>query len=118
MHFHSPQRRVNYQTLKLNNDNIERVSQFNLLAVILASSLKWDKHVAHVSIKKSGVIGVLHRLKHNFSREVLNNDQIAKCKQRLVFYITYTIDLYGLHNIKFVVLSWIYFLILYNYICS
>ena len=37
MVFHTPQRRVNYSTLKINNVNIERVSQFNLLGVILAS---------------------------------------------------------------------------------
>ena len=71
MVFHTPQRRVNYPTLKLNNVNIERVSQFNFLGVILASSLKWDKHVAHVSLKISRVIGVLYRLKHIFPREVL-----------------------------------------------
>ena len=53
MVFHTPQRRVNYPTLKLNNVNIERVSQFNFLGVILASSLKWDKHVANVSLKIS-----------------------------------------------------------------
>ena len=43
MVFHTPQKKVNYPTLKLNNVNIERVSQFNFLGVILASSLKWDK---------------------------------------------------------------------------
>ena len=72
MVFHIPQRKVNYPTLKLNNVNIiERVSQFNFLGVILASSLKWNKHVAHVSLKNSRVIGVLYRLKHVFPREVL-----------------------------------------------
>ena len=71
MVFHTPQRRVNYPTLKLNNVNIERVSQFNFLGVILASSLKWDKHVAHVSLKISRVIDVLYRLKHVFPHEVL-----------------------------------------------
>ena len=71
MVFHTTQRRVNYPTLKLNNVNIERVSQFNFLGVILASSLKWHKHVAHVSLKISRVIGVLYRLKHIFPREVL-----------------------------------------------
>ena len=69
MVFHTPQRRVNYPTLKLNN--VERVSQFKFPGVILASSLKWDKHVAHVSLKISRVIGVLYRLKHVFPREVL-----------------------------------------------
>ena len=71
MVFHTHQRRVNYPTLKANNVNIERVSQFNFLGLILASSLKWDKHVAHVSLKISRVIGVLYRLKHIFPREVL-----------------------------------------------
>ena len=71
MVFHTPQRRVNYPTLKLNNVNIKRLSQFNFLGVILASSLKWDKHVAHVSLKISRVIGALYRLKHVFPRKVL-----------------------------------------------
>ena len=71
MVFHTPQRRVNYPTLKLNNVTIERVSQFNFLGVILALSLKWDKHVAHVSLNNSRVTGVLYRLKHTFPRELL-----------------------------------------------
>ena len=55
---------------KLNNINIEHVSQFNFLVVILTSSLKWDKHVAHVSLKISRVFGLLYRLKHIFRRKV------------------------------------------------
>ena len=35
MVFHTPQKRVIYPTLKLNNANIERVSQFNFLGVVL-----------------------------------------------------------------------------------
>ena len=71
MVFHTPQKRVIYPTLKLNNANIERVSQFNFLGVILASTLKWDKHIGHVSLKVSRVIGVLFRLKHIYPQEVL-----------------------------------------------
>ena len=53
MVFHTPQRRVNYPVLKLNNVNIERVSQFNFLGVVINSTLKWDKHIAHISLKIS-----------------------------------------------------------------
>ena len=53
MVFHTPQRRVNYLVLKLNNVNIERVSQFNFLGVVINSTLKWDKHIAHISLKIS-----------------------------------------------------------------
>ena len=60
MVIHTPERKVNYPNLKLNNVNVERVSQINFLSVILASSLKWDKHVAHVSLKNLRVIGVLY----------------------------------------------------------
>ena len=71
MVFHTPQKRVIYPTLKLNNANIERVSQFNFLGVVLASTLKWDKHIGHVFLKVSRVICVLFRLKHIYPQEVL-----------------------------------------------
>ena len=62
---------VIYPTLKLYNANIERVSQFHFLGVALAATLKWDKHIGHVSLKVSRVIGVLFRLKHIYLQEVL-----------------------------------------------
>ena len=71
MVFHTTQKRVNYPILTLNNDNIEGVSQFNFLGVVLSSTLKWDKHIGHVSLKVSRVIGVLFRLKHIYPQEML-----------------------------------------------
>ena len=71
MVFHTPQKRVIYPILKLNNANIERVSQFNFLGVVLASTLKWNKHIGHVSFKVSRVIGVLFRLKHIYTQVLL-----------------------------------------------
>ena len=55
----------------LNNANIQRISQFNFFGVVLASTLKWDKHIGHVSLKVSRVIGVLFRLKSMYPQEVL-----------------------------------------------
>ena len=71
MVFHTPQRRVNYPALKLNNVNIERVSQFNFLGVVINSTLKWDKHIAHISLKISRATGVIFRLRHIYPREIL-----------------------------------------------
>ena len=71
MVFHTPYKRVIYPTLKLDNANIERVSQFNFLGVVLTSTLKWDKHIGHVSLKVLRVIGVLCRLKPIYPQEVL-----------------------------------------------
>ena len=91
MVFHTPQRRANYPTLKLNNVNIERASQFNPLGVILALSLKWDKHVAHVSLKISRVIVVLYRLKHVFPHEVL----LTLYDALILPHLSYCINLWG-----------------------
>ena len=73
MVFHTPQRRVNYPVLKLNNVNIERVSQFNFLRVVINSTLKWDKHIAQISLKNPIATGVIFRLRHKLpSREIIN----------------------------------------------
>ena len=40
MVFYIAQNKVSYPTLILNNDNIEKVSQFNFLGVVLASTMK------------------------------------------------------------------------------
>ena len=71
MVFHTPQRRVNYPVLKLNNVNIERVSQFNFLGVVINSTLKWDKHIAHISLKISRATNVIFRLRRIYPREIL-----------------------------------------------
>ena len=75
MVFHTLQKMVIYPTLKLNNANIERVSQFNFHRVLLSSRpvlQTWDKHIGHVYLKVSRVIGVLFRLKHL----IMNNNLI------------------------------------------
>ena len=46
--FHTPQRRVDYPVLKLNNVNIERVSQFNFLGVVINLTSKWDKQYIYL----------------------------------------------------------------------
>ena len=72
MVFHTPQRRVDYPVLKLDNVNIERVFQFNFLGGVINSTLKWDKHIAHnISLKISRATGVIFRLRHIYPRETL-----------------------------------------------
>ena len=71
MVFHIPQRRVDYPVLKFSNVNIERVFQFNFLGVVINSTLKCDKHIAHISLKNSRTTGVIFRLRHIYTREIL-----------------------------------------------
>ena len=86
MVFHTPQRRVNYPVLKLNNVNIERVSQFNFLGVVINSTLKWDKHIAHIYLKISRATGVIFRLRRIYPHEIL-----------LTLYNTLILPHYGSH---------------------
>ena len=51
MVFHTSKRNVIYPNLKVNNSNIERVTQFNFLGVILHSHMTWNKYINHISMK-------------------------------------------------------------------
>ena len=63
MCFHTAQKKVIYPDLKINNIRIDRVSEFNFLGLIISSDLKWNKHIEHISLKISKVIGIMFRMK-------------------------------------------------------
>ena len=64
MVFHTSKRNVIYPNLKVNNNNIERVTEFNFLGVILNSHMTWNKHINHISMKIARSIGILYRLRN------------------------------------------------------
>ena len=67
MCYHTPKRKVIFPDLKINNITIDRVTDFKFLGLIISSNLKWNKHIDHISIKVSKVIGIKFRLKHILS---------------------------------------------------
>ena len=71
MVFHLHKTVVTYPDLQLNGNKIERVTQFNLLGLILQSNLLWNNHVNHISLKVSKIIGILYRLKSVYPLKVL-----------------------------------------------
>ena len=50
---------------------IEVVTQFNFLGIVLSSNLKWNKHTDHIFKKISRAIGVMYRLKQIYLHAVL-----------------------------------------------
>ena len=70
--FHTSRRNVIYPNLKVNNSNIERVTQFNFLGVILHSHMTWNKHINHISTKIARSMGILYRLRNVYPEYVLN----------------------------------------------
>ena len=71
MVFHTRKRIVIYPNLKVNNSNIERVTKFNFLGVILHSHMTWNKHINHISMKIARSIGILYRLRNLYPESVL-----------------------------------------------
>ena len=63
MVFHTPNKRVKYPKLKINDHVIERVQSFNFLGLLVHYNMTWSKHIEKVSLKISRTIGILNRLK-------------------------------------------------------
>ena len=71
MIFHTSNRKITYQNLKINNINIERVTQFNFLGVMFNSHMDWSRHINYISMKISRSTGILYRLKDIYPQSVL-----------------------------------------------
>ena len=52
----------------INNSDIERVSQFTFLGIVLDETLSWKNHITMITNKLSRINGVLHRLKFIFQK--------------------------------------------------
>ena len=73
MLFHTINKKLPTLTLKINDLEIERVTHFNFLGLIIDCQLNWKKHVDHISIKISKAIGIMHRLKTIYPEHILLN---------------------------------------------
>ena len=71
MCFHTSNKTVTYPKLKINSVTIDRVNDFKFLGLIISSNLKWNKHINHISIKVSKVIGIMFRLRTILPSDVL-----------------------------------------------
>ena len=50
-------------SLKIENRNIERVTNFNVLGLTISDNLEWKTHVQKIA-NKSRTTGILNKLKH------------------------------------------------------
>ena len=107
--------------ISINNSDIERVSQFTFLGIVLDETLSWKNHITMITNKLSRIKGVLHRLKSIFPKNILltiykslfmphinygslvwgnNFEAISKLQKRAIRTITHSH--YIAHSIKFV----------------
>ena len=57
--------------ISINNSDIERVSQFTFLGIVLDETLSWKNHITMITNKLSRINGVLHRLQFIFPKNIL-----------------------------------------------
>ena len=71
MVFHTSNRKITYPNLKINNINIERVTQFNFLDIMFNLHMDWSRHINYISMQISRSTGILYRLKDIYPQSVL-----------------------------------------------
>ena len=64
MIFHKPQKKIMNLKLKIDNTDIEKVSQFDFLGLTLNENLNWKSHIDKIANKISRSIGILNKHKH------------------------------------------------------
>ena len=65
---------LNLIQFSINGRDIDVVSHFNYLGIILEENISWKKHVAMITNKLSKISGVLHRLKYIYPQKHFRND--------------------------------------------
>ena len=73
MLFQMPQERVPNLLFNIDRMHIEQVTEFNFLGLIIVSNLNWNAHLNAISTKISRIIGLLHKLKYIFPKQVLHS---------------------------------------------
>ena len=73
MIFHYKQRYIEnlIPQLKLNEQIIEQVTEFNFLGLTIDQHLTWNEHVQKISNKISNSLGIMYKLKRFLPQQVL-----------------------------------------------
>ena len=71
MVFHTPQRRILHPSIRIDNTDIEYVTQFNFLGIIIDKNLNWKAHKDMISKRISKFIGVINKLKNTIPQSAL-----------------------------------------------
>ena len=73
MLFQIPQKRVPNLLFNIDKMHIEQVTGFNFLGLIIDTNLYWKEHFNAIRTKISKIIGLLHKLKYIFPKQVLHS---------------------------------------------
>ena len=89
--FHPPQRKTQPVSLKISDRPVEQMTYVKYLGLIIDCHLNWKKHAHEVSKKISRGIGILSKLRH-----FVTNDILTQLYYSLVYpFLTYGLILWG-----------------------
>ena len=71
MIFHVRQKTIMQPIMKLGNENIEYVDNFNFLGIHIDEFICWSTHIEKLSTKLSRTLGILSRLKNELPHHIL-----------------------------------------------
>ena len=67
------QKRFNIPSLNINDTDIERVTEFIFLGIIIHQHLKWDSiHINKIALKISSPTGIIYKLKNIFPKNTIS----------------------------------------------
>ena len=64
MIFHMPQRKLNPPIIKIDEIQLEPISNFNFLGIIINENINWSKHINKISYSISKAIGIIRKLEN------------------------------------------------------
>ena len=94
MLFHTYQKRIKAFVPKINNTNIEKVEEFNLLGLTLDTHLNWKIHSENISNKCSRISGILNNVKYILPERI----KLLLYTTLLLPHINYCLMTWGYHG--------------------
>ena len=73
MMFYSQQREVPNIKLRMDNTDLEPITDFNFLGIIINKHIKWNNHINKIANNIARTNGILNRLKHFLAPGILVN---------------------------------------------
>jgi hypothetical protein len=89
--FHTKQKKVKAPIIKINDNIIERLTDFNFLGLIINENLSWKSHANKISNSISKTTGVLNRLKNLLPQKI----KITLYNSMIVSHLNYCILAWG-----------------------
>lgn len=88
MIFHRPNASTLKLSISINNEVISQVSNFEFLGVNMNENLSWSKHISNTCSKIASAIGMMHRLRGIFPKNVLTLIYHSLITSRLNYMLT------------------------------